>query len=319
MALGGLCSGQCWLDLLFTDGGNVTLRVGYQGEPGAYSEEAVITYFGNQRVTPVPCATFDDVFEQLEAATIEVAVLPIENSYAGDVGEVYDLLRRKEVWIFDELALPIRHCLMALPGAELSGIKYVRSHPQALSQCRTFIRRHGFRAQPIHDTAAAARQLTAEKDMSVAAIASRRSADYYGLTVLAEDIQDAADNTTRFLVIAPLNSKFRPSQVRGNGAAIQGKVAKTYLLFAVSDRPGALYESLGVLARYQINMSKLTSRPFPGRPWYYMFFADLDCSVADAHVMEALRELQQHTAYFRVLGSYPGEPLPPGTIGRQPD
>lgn len=295
--------------------GGCVVRVAYQGEPGAYSEEAVVTYFAGEPVTPVPCATFDDAFEQLSSGAVDVAVLPIENSYAGDVGEVYDLLRRTEVWIFDELALPIRHCLMALPGVRLDELKYVRSHPQALSQCRTFIRRHDLWPQPIHDTAAAARQLREEGAREVGAIASRRAAVHYGLEIIAEGIQDSADNTTRFLVIAKPDSSFR--MLRGNGKAAGSGESKTYLLFAVADRPGALYECLGVLAHHQINMSKLTSRPFPGRPWYYMFFADLNCTISDEHVMRALKELEGQTVYFRVLGSFPADPLPPGTLGKQ--
>lgn len=293
------------------------MRVGYQGEPGAYSEEAVVTYFGDQQATPVPCTTFDDAFDKLAGGDLDVAVLPIENSYAGDVGEVYDLLRRTDMWIFDELALPVRHCLLALPGISLEQIKFVRSHPQALSQCRTFIRDHGLWPEPIHDTAAAARQVAEERRVDTAAIASKRAAQHYGLEILAEGIQDSADNTTRFLVIAPPDSSFRPQ--RGRRHEYRTVDAKTYLLFAVADRPGALYQCLAVLARHNINMSKLTSRPFPGRPWYYMFFADLICSVADDHVLKALKELEEHTVHLRVLGSFPAEPLPPGTVGKTLD
>ncbi|HEY8449390.1 MAG TPA: prephenate dehydratase, partial [Bacillota bacterium] len=262
------------------------MRVAYQGEPGAYSEEAVVNYFGPDACQPVPCETFDDAFERLLAGQVEAAVLPVENSYAGDVGEVYDLLRRNDVWIHDELALPVRHCLMALPGVTLAELRSVRSHPQALSQCRDYLRRHGLRAEPIHDTAAAARQVAAEGRRDLGAIAARRAASHYGLAVLAEGIQDAADNTTRFLVIAAPGASFhrvahRADPLDGAFSPASRPQAKTYLLFAVADRPGALYRCLAVLAEREINMTKLTSRPFPGRPWYYMFFADLDGTIED--------------------------------------
>src|SRR5690606_12451404 len=188
----------------------MALRVAYQGEPGAYSDAAAAALFGDVGVQALPCPTFAEVFDALAAGSADAAVVPVENSYAGDVGEVYDLLRRGGVRIVLELDLPIRHCLLALPGAAPEDIRVVRSHPQALGQCREFLRRLGLRAEPAHDTAGAARRLAEEGDRQAAAIASERAARAYGLAGLLRDIQDASDNVTRFHVLVPEDGPAEP-------------------------------------------------------------------------------------------------------------
>lgn len=173
------------------------LPVAFQGERGAFSEVAVLAYFG-PGAEPVPCPAFADAFDRLVAGAVAAAMLPVENSYAGDVGEVYDLLRRHPVRVRGELQLPVRHCLMALPGTRLEDLRVVRSHPQALAQCRDFLHRRGLLAEPTYDTAAAARQVAEAGRRDLGAIAARPAAHHYGLTILAEDVQDAAGNMTRF-------------------------------------------------------------------------------------------------------------------------
>lgn len=279
------------------------MRAAYQGEPGAYSEEALALYFGASAAT-VPCPTFSDVFDALEENEADVAVLPFENSYAGDVGEVYDQFRQRKIWIHDELALPVRHHLLVKPGTTMDELVYVRSHPQALAQCRDFIRRNRLVIDPVHDTAAAARLVSELEGREVAAIASRRAAEHYGLEILKSEIQDSDDNTTRFYIVSMQRPDVRPQPAPSAEPYLQ-KQPKTCLLFAVHDKPGALYRCLGVFAEHEINLTKLTSRPHPGLPWNYMFFADLVGHLDQPEVQAALAELRSHTTTVRVLGSFP--------------
>ncbi|GAB6876831.1 prephenate dehydratase [Thermaerobacter litoralis] len=327
------------------------LPVAFQGERGAFSEVAVRAYFGPD-AEPVPCPAFADAFDRLVAGAVAAAMLPVENSYAGDVGEVYDLLRRYPVRVRGELQLPVRHCLLALPGTRLGDLRAVRSHPQALAQCREFLHRHGLIAEPVYDTAAAARQVAEAGRRDLAAIASHQAAAYYGLEVLAEDIQDSAGNVTRFFhlerdepaVAAPAEPANPPGLRRWQGpqgldaAGMQAGTAdpkegegpgtgqrrpagpgtpglpagsrlvpgqiKTSLLFVGEDRPGALYRCLGAFARREINLTKLTARPEPGGSWQYMFFADLEGSLEEPRVREAIEELRRQATYVRIMGSY---------------
>ncbi|HEY8394360.1 MAG TPA: prephenate dehydratase [Thermaerobacter sp.] len=335
------------------------IRVGFQGEPGAFSEAAILAFWGAGGAEPIPYPTFADVFERLEEGAVDVAMVPVENSYAGDVGEVYDLFRRHAIRIRAELQLPVLHCLLAMPGATLAGLRVVRSHPQALAQCREFLRRHALVAEPVHDTAAAARQVAEAARTDLAAIASREAARRHGLQILAEDIQDAADNVTRFYVIereasredggkiasesaagplVPSSGNATPgvagpsgephtsgeSGTSGDGSTVPGieevspqadqgmlrvpasrAPVKTSLIFVGEDRPGALYHCLGAFAKRNINLTKLTARPERGRSWQYMFFADLEGSVEEPAVAEALAELRHRATFVRVLGSYP--------------
>ncbi|HEX6988729.1 MAG TPA: prephenate dehydratase domain-containing protein, partial [Bacillota bacterium] len=219
------------------------LSVAYQGEPGAYSDAAVTALFGEPGAEALPCATFVEVFEALEAGVAGAAVVPVENSYAGDVGEVYDLLRRGSASIRMELELPVRHCLLALPGVALDEIEVVRSHPQALGQCREFLRRHALRAEPAHDTAGAARRLVEEGSRKVAAIASARAAHRYGLAILVRGVQDADDNITRFQVLALKERRVDaqgPAPACWHAAAARGRARyKTSLLLTTKHQPGA--------------------------------------------------------------------------------
>lgn len=307
--------------------------VAFQGEPGAFSEAAIMAYWGEGGAEPIPYPTFADVFERLEDGTVDVAMVPVENSYAGDVGEVYDLLRRHAVRIRAELQLPVRHCLLAVPGATLAGLRRVRSHPQALAQCREFLRRHSLLAEPVHDTAAAARQVAEAGRADLAAIASREAARRYGLQVLAEDIQDAADNVTRFYVIEREAGSTAPGTVPGVEEVSPEKShgmlrvpaprapVKTSFIFVGEDRPGALYHCLGAFAKRNLNLTKLTARPDHGRSWQYMFFADLEGSVEEPAVAEALDELRHRATFVRVLGSYPvyrALPAPPRSSRSSP-
>jgi prephenate dehydratase len=272
-------------------------RVGFQGEPGAFSEEAV--EHGFDAPQPEPFVSFEDVFEAVESGAVDRGVIPIENAVFGSVRVNYDHLRTHAVAIVGELHLRIRHHLMAPAGATVDGLSMIRSHPQALGQCRAWLQARAPHAdaQATADTAGAARTVSETGDPSVAAIASRRAADQYGLSVLASGLEDDAQNFTRFLVIAP---EERDAPAIGNGPK------KTSVAFVLQENvPGALFKSLAVFALRELDLQKIESRPLVGHPGRYRFFVDVDGAVSDEAVTRALDHLREITMELQVLGSYP--------------
>jgi len=272
-------------------------RVAFQGEPGAFSEEAVEHVFEAPETRP--CTAFEDVFEAVEAGEVDRGVVPIENAVFGSVRVNYDHLRTHAVTIVGELQLRIRHYLMAPAGATIASLETVRSHAQALGQCRSWLRSHVPHAtgEATPDTAGAAREVAAAGDPSVAAIASERAAEQYGLTVLAEGLEDDSQNFTRFLVIAPTNGDHTPI---GDGPE------KTSVAFVLQDNvPGALFKSLAVFALRDLDLLKIESRPLVGRPGRYRFYIDVDGAADDEPVALALDHLREITLELQVLGSYP--------------
>lgn len=272
-------------------------RVAFQGEAGAFSEEAVRCVFDDAQVRPL--ATFEDVFEAVEEQTVERAVVPIENAVFGSVRLNYDHLRTHAVTIIGELQLRIHHCLMAPAEATLDGLEVVRSHQQALGQCRDWLRAHVPDATPeaTPDTAGAARAVAEAGDPRTAAVASRRAADRYGLEILAEGLQDNEENFTRFLVLAPEDAEAAPV---GSGEP------KTSLAFVLQDNvPGALFKSLAVFALRELDLAKIESRPLVGHPGRYRFFLDVHGALTDDAVARALDHLGEITMDLQVLGSYP--------------
>jgi prephenate dehydratase len=281
-------------------------RVAFQGEPGAFSEEAVRCVFEGADLHP--CATFEDVFEAVEEQAVDRAVVPIENAVFGSVRVNYDHLRAHEVTIVGELQLRIHHCLMAPEGATIDGLEVIRSHQQALGQCRDWIRAHASHATPeaTPDTAGAARAVADAEDPTVAAVASRRAAERYGLNVLADGLQDDAQNFTRFLVLAPEHEDTPPEDT---GAL------KTSLAFVLQENvPGALFKSLAVFALRELDLAKIESRPLVGHPGRYRFYLDVHGAVSAEPVARALDHLREITRELQVLGSYPqGATYPDGT------
>ncbi|PSQ85630.1 MAG: prephenate dehydratase [Bacteroidetes bacterium QH_2_63_10] len=272
-------------------------HVAFQGEPGAYSEEAVEHVF--TAPDPQPCASFDDVFEAVAEGTVERGIIPIENAVFGSVRVNYDHLRTHAVSIVGELQLRIRHHLMAPDGAAIEDLRLVRSHAQALGQCRDWLEAHVPQAdpQPTPDTAGAARAVAADGDPSVAAIASRRAAERYGLTVLADGLEDDAQNFTRFLVLAPDGEEAAPI---GDGDR------KTSVAFVLRENvPGALFKSLAVFALRELDLLKIESRPLVGHPGRYRFYVDVDGARSDEALDRALDHLREITMELQVLGSYP--------------
>jgi prephenate dehydratase len=267
------------------------VRVSFQGELGAYSEEASINFFGKD-VSLMPLPYLSDVFRSVESGMVDFAVVPIENTLEGSVSETYDLLIGTDVKIIGEEVLRVRHCFMAKPGAKIEEIKEAWSHPQALSQCRKFIEKMKLRPVPLYDTAGSAKAIAEGGVMHAGAIASCRAARHYGLNVLAEGIEDSPNNYTRFIVI-------------GKEMAKISKGGKTSIIFSVRHVPGALYRALKAFADNGINMTKIESRPTKEKPWEYFFFVDFMGNAEQNDVINALNELKNEASFIKVLGSYP--------------
>jgi prephenate dehydratase len=267
------------------------VSVAFQGERGAFSDEAVITYFG-QQAEPQPHRTFADVFRAVAAGEVDYGLVPVENSQAGSINDVYDLLRQHDLFVTGEISHPVNHCLLCLPGQQLSDIKRVISHPQALAQSDVYLRELGAEIVATYDTAGSAKMIREENLNGVAAVAARGAAELYQLTILAESIQTIKDNYTRFIVLS------REPASRREGEA------KTMLVMATAHQPGSLYTCLGVLAANKINLLKLESRPSRQRVWEYVFYLDFEGHRDDPTVRSALADLATHTIFCKVLGSF---------------
>ncbi len=265
-------------------------RVAFQGERGAFSEDAVFSFFDNAE--PVPCRSFAQVFEAVAGDQVDFGVVPIENSQAGSINESYDLLLKYDLNIYGEIDLRVNHCLMALPGESMNGITTIYSHPQALAQCEQFLSKLGAEIVPTYDTAGSAKLIRDKKLTNCAAVASRRVAQIYGMQVLAENIQTVKNNYTKFFIISKKKAK-------------RADKNKTSLVFVTKNVPGALYECLGAFATRGINLIKLESRPSKDKPWEYVFYVDFEGHLEDDVCAQALSDLRQKTSFLKILGSYP--------------
>ena len=264
--------------------------VAFQGEPGAYSEEAIRLHFGPD-VETVPCRAFEHIFEAVDSGAADFGAVPVENSSAGSINKAYDLLLDHDLKVHGEILLRIRHCLLTTPG-NAANIREVRSHFQALAQCEEYLNRAGYTAVPWYDTAGSAKDLAAEPADGVAVIASKLAAATYGLEIVEEGIEDLRQNYTRFFVV-------------GKGEAPRVDGCKTSLVFAVPNTPGSLYNSLGEFAERGVNLTKLESRPRRNRPWQYVFYVDFDGHWQDEAPAQALLGLLSRAAFVKLLGSYP--------------
>ena len=272
-------------------------QVMFQGERGAYSEDAIVAYWGG-RAEPVPARDCASVAHAVDAGVADYGVLPIENTLAGSVVATYDALTDAAgVVVVGEVVLPIHHCLLAPRGATLRSLAAVESHPVALAQCRRFLEDNpAIEARAAYDTAGAARAVSERGDPRCGAIASRAAAERFGLAVIAADIEDRHDNQTRFLVLA------RSSAVDG-AAPAHDVPARTALLATTENVPGALLRVLQPLADAGLNLSKIESRP-AGTPWTYRFFLEVDHSAGDARLDGALETVRAAASSVRVLGTF---------------
>jgi prephenate dehydratase len=271
--------------------------VAYQGEPGANSHIACINF--DKTLEPLACATFEDALAAVRNGAVRYALIPVENSVAGRVADVHHLLPNSGLHVVGEHFERIYHQLMALPGAELSALKTVHSHTQALGQCRAALQKLGLKPVPEADTAGSARMVAEEGDPTKAAIASKLAAEIYGLRILKSDIEDAPHNTTRFLVLSN-KAKVPP--------ASDGPVLTTFI-FRVRNVPAALYKALGGFATNGVNMTKLESYQLEGSFSASMFYADVEGHPEDRPLRLALEELEFHSAELILLGTYPASPF----------
>jgi prephenate dehydratase len=266
-------------------------RVAFQGERGAFSEEAIVQLLG-EPVRLVPRSTFEAMFAAIREGVADYALAPIENSLAGSVHRSFDLLVESRLTIIAEVIIPIAHNLIGCPGASFEQIAVVESHPVALAQCEKFFVAHPRLKRAVaEDTAGSVRAVIRSGDPTRAAIAGRRAAEIYGGAILLEHLEDNDENYTRFLLLSPSSG---PSE----------DANKLSLVFELDHRPGALYHALAPFANRGVNLMKIESRPVHGSPWQYRFYLDLQASTHDAATQSALAELEALVVGLRVLGSY---------------
>lgn len=275
-------------------------RIAFQGERGAFSEEAAVRLLG-ENIEAVPRPSFEALFSAVADGAADYALAPIENTLAGSVYRSYDLLLESHLHIVGEVIHPIALHLIGTPDATLDRLETVESHPVALAQCE-----HLFRAHPqlqrvaSLDTAGSVRSVVAANDPSRAAIAAERAAEIYGGKILLEHIEDHRENYTRFLLLAPY-----PLSAENSSRA-----DKLSLVIQLPHQPGALHRALAIFARREINLLKIESRPIPGRPWQYCFYLDLQAALHSPDTVAALDELRLCAAEVRLLGSYPANQTP---------
>lgn len=266
-------------------------RVAFQGEDGAFSQQAVFEAFGNGTET-LACRTFEEIFRAVKDGRVDLGMVPIENSTAGAINASYDLLLDYDLPIVREVILPVRLALMAPLGVSITDIRRVYSHPAALAQSERFVAGRGWEAVAAYDTAGAAKQLAASGERGAAVIASETAASIYGLNILAREIQDLSNNFTRFFVISRTETP-------------RSENSKTSLVFATQHIPGALHACLGEFSSRGINLTKLESRPDRRDPWHYVFYMDLQVHKEDMVCRQALAGLCDKVSFLKVLGSYP--------------
>ncbi|MGQ0772600.1 MAG: prephenate dehydratase [Nitrososphaerota archaeon] len=261
-------------------------KISFQGERGAYSEDAAISFFG-KAVETIPSSTFAEAIESTENDRTQYAVLPVENSLEGSVGEGYDLLLSTSLKVVGEIYYRVKHCLIGFD--KIQNIDTVYSHPQALGQCRKFIQKHKLKIVPAYDTAGSVKMIKDLGKKNISCIASKRASEIYGVPTIMEGIEDDMNNYTRFLVLSKVKSE--------NGD-------KTSIIFSVKHEAGTLFNILKEFNEYKINLTKIESRPNKSTPWEYNFYVDFDGNQEDQKIVELLKKINQHSLFLKVLGSY---------------
>ncbi len=265
-------------------------RVVFQGAEGSYSQAAMAKYFGD-RIHSFHVDSFRDAMSAIDEGSADFAVLPIENSTAGIVNEIYDLLQEYENYIVGEQIMKIEHCLLGVPGARVSDIKTVYSHPQSLMQSAKFLSNHDWKQISMQNNAFAARKVAEEGDVTQAAIAGEHAAEAYGLEILQRGINDSGDNSTRFIIVT-------------NQKVFRKDANKISICFEVPHESGSLYHMLSHFIYNDLNLTKIESRPIEDRTWEYRFFVDFEGNLADSAVKNALRGLRDEARNMKILGNY---------------
>lgn len=267
------------------------IKVAFQGEIGAYSEEAAFDFFGKS-IQTLACKTFSEVFRVVEKNQADFGTLPIENSLEGTIGQNYDLLLKSKLKISGETILRICHCLIANKETPLSSVKKVYSHPQALGQCRKFLEKLKCEIIPAYDTAGSVKIIKERRLKNSAAVASERAAILYGMEILKKGIETNKKNFTRFLIISKKEQKPTGED-------------KTSIVFFLKHIPGSLFKALKGFAKRKINLTKIESRPIIGKPWQYNFYLDFEGHQAEKKIQAALKDLKKVALFVKILGSYP--------------
>ena len=266
-------------------------KVVYHGVPGAFSHRACVQFFG-ENTHSQHCSSFREVFEQVDTGNAAFGIIPVENSLTGSIHENYDLLLEYDLKIVGEITLRIKHNLIAKEGTGIDDIKTVYSHPQVFQQCREYLEKHPeWDLVACQDTASSVQRVKESDNLHEAAIASKEAADLYNMKVLEEGIETNPRNYTRFVVIS--RDEF-----------LNGQKNKSSIIYSVSNKPGALYETLKIFADNQINLVKLESRPIHSQPWEYLFYVDVEIDIMDEEYREVLEQLKAKTEFFKILGSY---------------
>jgi prephenate dehydratase len=275
------------------------LKAAFQGERGAFSEEAARRILGRD-VEVLARPSFDEMFQAVVTGAADCAMAPIENTLAGSVIRNYDLLLENDLTIVGEVVLRVVHNLIAPPGVAVGDIKRVYSHPVALAQCERFFAAHpAFEVIPAYDTAGAVKMIMESGKRDEAAIAGKSAAEVYGAQVLAAGVESNSQNFTRFFMLV------RPDRAGDVAPLTGGPERKTSIVFRIGNRPGALYRSLAAFAEQNIDLTKIESRPIEGRPWEYSFYLDFIGDRTSAPVQQGLAHLAAHAENLRILGSYP--------------
>lgn len=269
-------------------------KISFQGEAGANSHIACLE--ARPDMEPMPCRTFEDTLSVVESGAAELAMIPVENTIAGRVADIHHLLPKTQLHIIEEFYLPIRFQLMALPGTQLADVKKARSHIMGLGQCGDFLRAHQIEAVTAADTAGAAREVKELGEPAIAAIAPRYAAEVYGLSILAENIEDADHNTTRFVIM---------SRDPGDHELQDAKITVTAFIFQVRNIPAALYKAMGGFATNGVNMTKLESYQIGGRFKATQFYAEIEGHPDERPVQLALEELAFFSSMLKIIGVFP--------------
>lgn len=267
-------------------------RVGYQGTNGTFSEIAAVRYFAGQDIEPVGYKNFPSILKDVSSGVLDYAVLPVENTTTGIISRTYDLFKDYDIHAVGEINVQIAENLIVVPGTKMEEIREAYSHPEALSQCQGFFEKHPqIKAMAWQDTAKSVEYVKECNDHSKAALASWRAAEYYEMESLEEHVQDLETNMTRFLVVT-------------NKDIVVKDANKVSMMIVIESRPGSLYNILGILAKKGINITKLESRPIPGKIFEYLFYIDFEGNLKNRFVKEAMHELQLRCSECIVFGNY---------------